>query len=349
MKTIIKDFVPQGGQHCITNALKQIFYYYGYPISEAMLFGVASGLSFLYLNQASSPMINGRTKIFEFENTLANRLHITIQCKSSKEYTRILNTTKQMIDNNHPVLIYVDMPYLKYLHMDQNSHFGGHAVVLFGYDEETRKFYVSDRDNHDYPITIPNGTIASDYHLVDYQELQKARSSVYRPFPANNKYLVFDFTNYKGIDKKVLKEAIYETCYTMLNPPAKLLGIQGIEKFSKEIKKWKNFDEKKLRLAGITNYFQIHEFGGTGGGIFRKLYSQFLWEAAPILHNKQIEVLANQCAAIAKKWDQIADALWQLGMHGNQEVLMILSQQIASLYTIEKNFYQALLKEIQKV
>ncbi|MNW33692.1 hypothetical protein D3C74_106580 [compost metagenome] len=49
---IVKDFTPSGGKHCITNALKQVFHYYGYPPSEEMIFGLASGLSFTYINLA---------------------------------------------------------------------------------------------------------------------------------------------------------------------------------------------------------------------------------------------------------------------------------------------------------
>lgn len=47
MKNTVENFVPQGGKHCITNSLKQIFTYYGYPMSEELMFGLASGLSFL--------------------------------------------------------------------------------------------------------------------------------------------------------------------------------------------------------------------------------------------------------------------------------------------------------------
>ncbi|MCR1928663.1 BtrH N-terminal domain-containing protein [Enterococcus gallinarum] len=57
MRKVIENFIPQGGKHCITNSLKQIFSYYNYPMSEEMIFGIASGLSFLYINQAYSPMI----------------------------------------------------------------------------------------------------------------------------------------------------------------------------------------------------------------------------------------------------------------------------------------------------
>ncbi|MFM2490679.1 DUF4872 domain-containing protein [Enterococcus avium] len=56
---------------------------------------------------------------------------------------------------------------------------------------------------------------------------------------------------------------------------AQLLGINGITKFSREIIKWRAFDQKKLKTAGITNYFQISKDGGTGGGIFGKCMGNF--------------------------------------------------------------------------
>jgi len=168
MKHIIKEFNPQGGKHCITNSLKQVFNYYGYPLSEEMLFGIGEGLDFTYIGLANAPMVSGRSKIIEFEKMISARLGITIRIKQNKDYNKIFNITKQMIDNNQPVLIYADMPFLDYLGLDKNSHFGGHSIVLFGYDDEQKCFYVSDRDNSDYPIRTPNGPTHDDYHLVDY-------------------------------------------------------------------------------------------------------------------------------------------------------------------------------------
>lgn len=344
MKKVIENFIPQGGKHCMTNSLKQIFSYYDYPISEEMIFGIASGLSFLYINQSYSPMVSGRTKVFEFEKKLAERLNIKIKCKTSKDYIKVLETTKSIIDTNNPVLIYVDMPYLSYLDMDANSHFGGHAVVLFGYDDSTQKFWLSDRDNHDYPVRIPKGQINQDYHLVDYNEIEKARSSSYRPFPANNRFLAFDFTGYKEIDETMIQTAIKETCEIMLNPPAQLLGINGIKKFSKEILKWKNFNASKLKIAGITNYFQINQDGGTGGGIFRKMYGEFLIETAPIVKNECLVTLGQRFIDVAKKWDKIANDLWQLSLTADIYLLEKMSISILEIYKEEKDLYR-LLKE----
>lgn len=342
MKKVIEDFKPQGGKHCITSSLKQIFNYYGYPLSEEMMFGLASGLSFIYINQSSSPMVNGRTKIFEFEKKLAERLNITIKCKTDKNYKKVFDTTKHMIDSNHPVLIYVDMPFLKYLQMDSNSHFGGHAVVLFGYDDRSKSFWLSDRDHHDYPIRIPNGTIQSDYHVVHYDELEKARSSSYRPFPANHKYLIFNFHGYKQVDKTMLMDAMKETCDTMLHPPAQLLGIHGILKFSKEILKWKKFTLDKLKLAGTTNYFQINQDGGTGGGIFRKMYGEFLIEASHIMNEERIATIGEKFIKVSTLWDEIAEELWELSQTGNIALLEKMSNEITQLYNLEKQLYESL-------
>ena len=342
MKSVVENFVPQGGKHCITNSLKQIFTYYGYPMSEELLFGLASGLSFLYLNQAASPMINGRTKVFEFEKKLADRLQITIQCKAGKNYDRIFRMTKQMIDANQPVLIYVDMPFLPYLGLADGSHFGGHAVVLFGYDDEERKFLVSDRDQHDALIYTPNGQIAEDFHMVDYDDIERARSSSFRPFPAKNKYLCIDLQGYRAVNQEVLREAILDTCESMLYPPAQLLGVCGILKFSREVCRWKAFSQKKRRLAGITNYFQIHEKGGTGGGMFRRMYGDFLKEAAGIWQNNRLVELGEQFIAVSFLWDAVAELLWKLSQTGDIQLLHMISERVQVIYERETELYQAL-------
>lgn len=346
MKKKVDHFVTQGGKHCITNSLKQIFNYYGIEMSEEMMLGLASGLSFLYLNQASSPMVNGRCKVFEFEEKLAKRLNIQILCKSSSNYDMVQQKAKEMLDHNKPILIYVDMPYLKYLGLDENSHFGGHAVVLFGYDEEKKEYLISDRDNHDFPIRTPLGQIAQDYHCVSFDELKQARTSTHRPFPAKNKYLEIHFDGYHFPNKKVIAEAIKENCDSMLNPPGKLLGLNGINKFSKEILKWKYFSPEKLKLSGVTNYFQISKDGGTGGGIFRKMYGDFLIEAAPILENSVFEQIGSEFLEIGDAWENIATWMWELSISGDVALLMPMSKMIDDIWKRETNVFQRLAQEI---
>lgn len=346
MKKIVDKFIPQGGKHCITNSLKQIFAYYGIDMTESMMFGLGAGLSFLYLNQALSPMINGRCKVFEFEEKLAKRLNVEIKCKSSVNYEQVRNKAEEMLNHNEPTLIYVDMPYLKYLGMNENSHFGGHAIVLFGYDDEKREYLISDRDNHDVAIRTPFGQISEDYHMVSYDELEQARSSTHRPFPAKNKYLEMNLSTYQCPDKKVLIEAMKETCDSMMNAPAKLLGLNGIDKFSKEVLKWSKFDTEKLKRAGVTNYFQISKDGGTGGGIFRTMYGEFLMEAASILENSVFETLGLEYVAIGNEWDKLADMIWKLSLSADRALLITMSKLITEIYERETAVMKRLAAEV---
>lgn len=346
MKKIISNFTPLGGNHCITNSLKQVFNYNNQTISEEMMFGLASGLSFLYINQEKSPMVNGRTKVFEFEKKLAKRLNIGVQCKSGTNYERVFDNIKKIIDSDQPVLVYVDMAYLNYLGMNEDSHFGGHAVVIYGYDDEAQTVWISDRDNHDYPIRSPKGEISMDYHLVSYEEFMKARNSSFKPFPANNKYLIFNFNNIHQITPEILKEAIQETCESMLTPPAHLLGINGIEKFSKEILKWNKFTNEKLSNAGVTNYFQISQDGGTGGGIFRKMYGNFLIESSTIFQNEKVKTIGKQFLKVADAWDDIANDLWCLSESLDTTLLEKISKKIVIIIGEERELYFSLYNSI---
>lgn len=347
MKYQIKDFTTMGGKHCITTALRQVFHYYAHPISEEMLFGLGCGLSFCYVNVADAPMISGRSKVFALETTLAKRLQIQITCKQPKTYVLASAKAKQMIERNEPVLIYVDMPYLSYLNLNPNSHFGGHGVVLFGYDDELHQWLISDRDHHDYPIRTPLGMISEDEHIVSDDELAKARGSAHRPFPANHKYLVFDLSNMLTPNRTMIFDAIQATCEHMLFPEASLLGLSGIQKFAREVRKWECFSIDKRKRTGIKNYFMIHCDGGTGGGIFRRMYGEFLIEVGEILQDTFLTHWGTIAISISEKWDEVALLLWDLGIHGECFILDDLANRILAIHAQEQSLYEHVYEHVK--
>ncbi len=348
MKRVVDKFKPTGGKHCITTALKQIFHYYDYPMTEETIFGIGSGLSFCYINLEKSPMVSGRTKIFEFEKKLGERLNIEIKCKSSGNYKSAFDKTIKHLNEDKPVLVYADMPYLDYLNLPEDNHFGGHAIVIFGYDDENKKFYISDRDNSDYAIRTPKGDIAEDFHLVDYDRVEMARKSNHRPFPAKNKYLDVNFNEHTSITKSIIFSAINETCENMLNAPAQLLGLKGINKFSKEVLKWDKFDNEKLKIAGITNYFQISADGGTGGGLFRKMYGEFLIESRDVVEIEEFKEVGDAYIYVSKKWDTVGDLLWRLSEALDRNILKEISVLIKEIYYEEYTLLTKLKEIINK-
>lgn len=343
MTPIIDNFTPRGGHHCITNSLVQMFEFYRFPLTEEMLFGLGRGLGFIYLNLKSSPFISGRIKPIEFEKNIGDALNISIRCRQSKNPELSQLKLIKKLQDGHPVMIYVDMAYLPYLNLGETNHFGGHSVVVCGYDMKNQVFQVSDRDHSDRKIHTPKGKIGRDYHPVPADALKTARNSRFKPFPAANKTLEFDFTDAADIDSDIIRKAIQDTADSMLHSPAPLMGISGIHKFAREIKKWRRFDAATLKLAGITNYFMIHADGGTGGGAFRRMYGDFLIESANTIRRTRLADVGNGFKQVAQYWDQVAFGLKSLYETGNTGLLEEASDTITQIADTETDLFLKLL------
>ena len=166
-------------------------------------------------------------------------------------------------------------------------------------------------------------------------EIKYKFSSNYRPFSAKNKYLDVKLDKCRKVTPNIIKAAIRETCDNMLNLPAKLLGSNGINKLSKEILKRNKFEDEKLRKAGITNYFQINADGGTGCGIFRRMYGYFLKEASIILKSIEIKEAGEEFINISEKWDKVGDFMWNLYESGDKQLLIEMSDIIKEIHKDE--------------
>ncbi len=340
MKKLL-DLNTSGGDHCITCSLKQVFGYYRWNISEAMILGLGEGLGFVYLNASESPLISCRSKPFVFEKNLERLPGLKIDIrKPVSEETAFEGVLKQ-IDHGRPVIVYTDMVFLPYLNMGESSHFGGHSVVIFGYDTETRLFHVSDRDNRDNPIHTPKGTIAEDFHLVDFSAMARARDSPFRPFPPGNRRIDIRIEGALRVTADTIKTAVYNNMKEMAEPPAQLLGVKGIRKFSAGVRKWRSFSDEKLLRSAISNYFMIHRNGGTGGGAFRKLYGDFLTEAAELV--PELAEPGKEFRSIAGEWEAIAALFMELYETGRRELCDHISLIAARIADREEKLNQYIL------
>jgi len=339
MRHIITNFKPLPGSHCVSTCLRQIFFHAGYSLSEEMIFGLAAGLNFFYFEFKfiPHPIIGGRTRIGDFEESLSCNLGITIDIHKTSSSRKAYEEMKKMIVMDLPVIIYVDMNGLSYLALPENVHFGGHAVVVFGIDEEKGVVFISDRDTVGKKVTLNPDEKPADFHMVPLEELARARGSKYKPYPPENKWLTFDLNGMWEIDKNIIMEAIRETCTLMGNPPVKNLGLRGIVHFSDKLLEWKNFEEEKLKWAAFNSYTMINEIGGTGGGAFRRMYGKFLKECASIIQMEQLERIGNGYITISEWWDEAADTFYQISESGERELLNGISECIGQIFKKEED------------
>ncbi|MBN1998963.1 BtrH N-terminal domain-containing protein [candidate division KSB1 bacterium] len=346
MKHIIKNFKPLAGKHCITNSIRQILMYHGKDLSEDMIFGLGAGLSFFYMENkaADFPIISARIKPLDFEKNLAGHMKIAVEWKKTKSIDKAYDALVQLVTDNKPVLIYVDMALLDYLGMPADAHFGGHSLVVFGIDEEEGVALVSDRDGDDAPLNVNGNIVSRDFHKITLELLAAARSSTYPPFPAENKWFTFNLDGFEKIKPDHVRAAIRTNATEFLNPPIKNIGVEGIRKFARQILNWSKFNDNKLCGSVLNCYFMIDATGGTGGGAFRKMYGHFLLESSFVLMSTELSHCAKEFLGAGKDWDIVARLLKDVYDTEDRSILVKISEKLDDIADREEKAMRMLLE-----
>jgi len=334
MKKIARGFVHRPGVHCGSTSLRDIFEFHGRKFSEEMVFGLNCGLGFVYwpAKGAVPPIFVGGLGSRGIED-ICRILGIKWEKKTTTSTKKAWQAVKELIDNDVPVMLQVDMFYLDYFR-GKTGHFGGHAVVLAGYDEERREAYVTDVHNEKIEAKRREDRL----FVTSLESLAKARISTFKPFPPRNAWCTFAFPRELTPLNKAIKMALKTNAERFLNPPIRNLGIKGIRRFANQVIKWPDiihgtiFDPiqfkaeiSMLRLNLFLAYAFIEE-AGTGGGLFRRIYSRFLREACDLLHVKILREASDLMMKSADIWTEIASILFAASEAQQNEVKDILAK-----------------------
>lgn len=275
------------GYHCQTNSLAKIYHHYHHPLSEDMLLGLGSGMGFIFWHQKGTyPFIGGRANLKSFYNDTGKRTSVRIEVKTTSGNRKAENRLMELLNKQTPVMMYGDMGMLPWFDLPENYHFGGHTFVVCGYDG-LQTVLISDMEQK------ATGLKKGIYAPVSLDDLKKARSSAFKPFPPKNAWLEFDFSSFKEPGRQDIYSAIKQTAEAMLHPPISNAGIQGFYRTAGEMEKWPGqFNDKQLRMV-LFNIYIFIETGGTGGGCFRYMYSRFLKEACRITANNTMKAASD--------------------------------------------------------
>lgn len=293
-------FAMQPTRHCVTGSLKRLYDYHGYRISEDLLLGLGRGLGFVYFHiKDADPFYGGRANVASpeegLEKTAGRRTGVAVASHATSSARIAQAALCELLEAAEPALVYLDMGFLPYLELPPGSHFGGHAVVVAGYDPATSRVLVADRDGEPHP--------------VDWDTLEAARGSQYKPFPPRHAWCTFDFAAARPPEPAEVRESISDACRQMLAPPIANFGVKGIRRAARETATWSQvMDADALRRTCSSVAMFIDHRGGTGGGIFRYMYGRFLTEAADLTGEPLLAGMGMELAAIGDSWEQVAAA-----------------------------------------
>ncbi|MGY5880448.1 MAG: DUF4872 domain-containing protein [Candidatus Thorarchaeota archaeon] len=286
-----------GGKNCMTSSLWKLLNHMGHKISEEMLVGIGSGLGFIYwkMKQMATPFVGGMNggRFPTILGLAIDRLGGEWKVLKSSSTKNAHKHLCETLDINQPALVCADLGFLDYLSLGGDDHFGMHTILVYGFDEDKDEAYVSDR--YATPFQIP------------LTRLQKARGSEYHPFPAKNKLLQVSMTEELTPLEEIIPLAIRENAAFMLTPPISNMGAKGILRWKKELSRYPKILPNNETIAkALIEHFVYIEVGGSGGSMFRRMYTQFLKEASSVMKSKELLKVSLLYSDICEVWSNIA-------------------------------------------
>ncbi|MGY3203871.1 BtrH N-terminal domain-containing protein [Streptomyces sp. TE5632] len=322
---MVKGIDARGMQHCETTALGVLLRHEGIDLSEPMLFGLGSGLSFVYWDSKAMgfPFLGGRVKPFELTRNLAAALGLELLVEETTSPRKAWRNVAAPLDAGRPVGLQLDSYHLDYF--STKVHFGGHVVAMYGYDEQNA--YLVDTDQQ-------GGAVSTG--LAGLARARAARG----PMTARHRSFTLTAPSGPTSPRDRIIPAIKSCADAFLNPPIANLGHRGIEKAAGRVPKWlQRSDDPREDLPRTA---VLMERAGTGGALFRTLYRDFLAECAQLIDSSHLRTGHTLYAEAAVLWTQVAALVAAAGESGDAENLVRAGSVLHDLSRIEREAMRAL-------
>lgn len=335
MNNIIKKVTEykliQGG-HCETAGVASIVTNHGFDLTEAMAFGVSSGITFFYLPIIkiwNNPLLSFRMSPGSIVKGVQKRLGVQFVIKKYKDQQAAMDELDRLVTGGQPVGLQVCLAYLPYVQPDFRIYFNAHTIIIYG------------KEGDEYLVNDP---AMDKFNRIRREPLQKARFA--KGVNAPNGFMFYPVFLPSEVDyKPAVKKAIKSTVNMMLQPMFNFVGIRAINAIAKRIEKMQGKADAKTVRNFLGHLVLFQEEIGTGGAGFRFMYAAFLQEAYERIRIPQLLEASKMMVAVGDLYRKAALSCAKI-IKGKQETYDL--KQIADLYRdcakAEKEIYLMLKK-----
>jgi hypothetical protein len=328
------NFTHHQSAHCENGVISNLLKNKGLNISEPMVFGIGSGLFFVYLpfiKVNHAPAISYRPLPGQIFKKFADRLGIKIKKTKFSSTEAAGKALDENLKNGIPTGLQVGVYNLSYFPDEYRFHFNAHNLVVYG------------KTDTDYLISDPVMETVTTLTHAELAEVRFARGAfaprgqMYYPTLIPEK---FDL-------KKAIVKGIKNTCRDML-APAPIIGVRGMKQVSKQIRKWPQKHGIKKANHYLAQMVRMQEEIGTGGGGFRFIYAAFLQEASVILQNERLRELSTEMTAIGDLWRSFAVQASRVYKNRSalDDVYNTIADLVLDIAIREEVFFKKLRKEV---
>jgi len=279
--------------HCENGVTSNLLRFHGLDISEAMVFGIGSGIFFshvTFLKLNNLPITSYRIFPGLVFSRATRRLGVKMKIQRFRNADKSMAALDKMLDTGLPVGLQTSVFYLPYLPKALRFHFNAHNIIVYG------------KSNGNYLISDP---VMEHPTEISYEDLKRARYAKGIAAPKGKMYYLTSVPKTVDLRKPIIK-GIKRAAFDMTKVPLPIVGTRGIRLLSRNLRKWpEKMGERKAAL-NLGQIVRMQEEIGTGGGGFRYIFGAFLQEAAPILEKDWLMDVSKEITASGDRWRDFA-------------------------------------------
>lgn len=298
------------GSNCNTNAIRTIMQYYGYSLDEDVVFGLGSGLGFIYqyYSNNESYFLSGKNESLELN--IATLFSGTVISHSFDDPDRAWQEAKAYVDMGIPIILDLSITHLPYfgpyLEEIKNIGFGLHNAILAGYDEKEQTVMLLDH-RWSKPQVIPMQMFRESRNI---QNVEVNPRGAFRAFVLPSPPSTID---------DEIEYALRLNISRLLYPFAFKMGLPGLKMFYREVNTMAKVGLNDDSRKAIGTFATLMEKLGTGGGNFRRMYSNFLKKISKIDRFSPLKQIGKQYSECAMMWKKLSIAMADWSLNDNAE------------------------------
>lgn len=285
----------------------------GQPLSESMVFGIAGGIgvgvfAFNYEKEDFSTFFIAGRHLWQDEVAYAKAACERVGLVPAfQESSGAKGAEKQLLAalDTGPVLAWVDMAHLPHRGLPQAySGMMYHLVTVYDANPAGGKARIGDAA--DEPIEISLAALAEARGRIKSQKHRLLQvSGAARPLDLPS----------------LVKDGLRACHEALTSPKLKNFSLEAFKGWAERIhgasgkESWDRMFPLGAHLwRGLTSIYEYIEIYGTGGGLMRPLYAEFLAEAAEALGDPTLRELGERYAELGRGWSALAGAALPSGV-----------------------------------
>jgi hypothetical protein len=325
---ILRGFEHRPGVHCGSTALADALRVRGVSISEPMAFGLGAGLGFYcFASPAFSPthLFVGRS--VHLELTACEVLGAPVREREEEDPARAWEGVRAALERGLAPILATDLSELPY--WATRTRFGGHRVVLAGWDPERGTALLADGDRaalEEVPLAV----------------LDRARGAVAPPFGRGGRpWLEVDAPPQPRPLPEAVRDALRRQARDMLLDVDGAAGVSALERFAAELPDWPSRAASEADRAWCFRFaYQSIEKRGTGGGLFRALYARFIEEAEAAVPGLGTLGLGARMRELSAAWSRLGAALRELSTTPGGLVSPAVTELVRAIARDERRYHE---------